>query len=52
MKSMSAADVRHAGSAPLHTAVEPAGPCVAVVGSRVFADLDRVRRFVATSPPA
>jgi hypothetical protein len=47
---MSVAGIANEGFAPLHTAAEPAGPCVAVVGSRDFADLDRVRRFVATLP--
>jgi hypothetical protein len=34
----------------IHTAAAPAGPCVAVVGSRDFADLGRVRRFIGSLP--
>jgi hypothetical protein len=47
---MSALGKREAGIGRSYTAVEPAGPCVAVVGSREFTDLGRVRRFVASLP--
>jgi YspA, cpYpsA-related SLOG family len=48
---MSSTGRREAGIGHRYTAVEPAGPCVAVVGSRDFADLDRVRQFIASLPP-
>ena len=47
---MNGAGTTGEGFAPIHTAVQPSRPCVAVVGSRDFADLDRVRRFVASLP--
>jgi YspA, cpYpsA-related SLOG family len=47
---MSVLGKREAGIGRRYTAVEPAGPCVAVVGSRDFADLGRVRRFIASLP--
>jgi hypothetical protein len=47
---MNGAGTTGEGFAPIPTAVQPSRPCVAVVGSRDFADLDRVRRFVASLP--
>jgi len=48
---MSVLGKRESGIGRTYTAVEPAGPCIAVVGSRDFADLGRVRRFIASLPP-
>jgi SLOG family YspA-like protein len=47
---MSALGKREAGIGRIYTAVEPAGTCLAVVGSRDFADLGRVRRFIRSLP--
>jgi hypothetical protein len=47
---MSVLGKREAGIGRRYTAVEPAGPCLAVVGSRDFADLGRVRRFIRSLP--
>jgi hypothetical protein len=47
---MSVLGKRAAGIGHIHTAAAPAGPVVAVVGSRDFADLGRVRRFIASLP--
>lgn len=47
---MSVLGKREGGIGRMRTTVEPAGPCVAVVGSREFADLDRVRRYIASLP--
>ena len=41
---------REAGIGHRYTEVEPAGLCVAVVGTREFTDLGRVRRFIASLP--
>lgn len=47
---MSVPGKREAGIGHMYTTVEPAGTCIAVVGSRDFADLGRVRRFIASLP--
>ena len=47
---MSVPGKREAGIGHTYTTVEPAGTCIAVVGSRDFADLGRVRRFIASLP--
>ncbi len=47
---MSVSGKRESGIGHRYTSVEPAGTCLAVVGSREFADLGRVRRFIASLP--
>jgi YspA, cpYpsA-related SLOG family len=47
---MSVLGRRDEGIGRIHTALPPAGSVVAVVGSRDFADLGRVRRFIASLP--
>ncbi len=47
---MSILEKQQEGPPRSHITLAPPGPCVAVVGSRDFADLDRVRRFIATLP--
>jgi len=41
---------REEGAGRFQTMAAPAGPCIAVVGSRDFADLARVRRFIESLP--
>jgi YspA, cpYpsA-related SLOG family len=41
---------RQEGAGRIHIIAAPASPCIAVVGSREFADLGRVRRLVASLP--
>jgi YspA, cpYpsA-related SLOG family len=48
---MSVPGKRESGIGHKYTSEEPAGPCIAVVGSREFADLGRVSRFIASLPP-
>ena len=47
---MSIPGKREEAAGCIHTMAAPARPCIAVVGSRDFADLGRVRRFIASLP--
>jgi YspA, cpYpsA-related SLOG family len=47
---MNVVSTRVEPTAPIHTSAVPAGTCIAVVGSREFTDLGRVRRFIASLP--